>query len=317
VGRVYVSLPLTGPAARAGRDVLQGARVALETANGAAPELVVFDGFAPDREARAVENARRAAGDPVALAYLGDFHSSQVASAAPILGAAGLLQIAPVATYAGLHGDTLVRLTPHDGVGAQAIAAWLEGGGLDDVLVVHDYGDEYGEPVGAMCAQAARERGLAVRIRPVWDHDEDMLADLGDARALLYVGVAGSGAVGLWDALHAASPELWLLGTDGVAASWLARDISPGAAARTRFFVSARVPLAFYGFEAMALALDAIAAGGEDRAAVSAAARATRDRDSVLGRYSIDADGHTTSTAYGRLAVVDGTLVWDVAPAAP
>jgi ABC-type branched-subunit amino acid transport system substrate-binding protein len=294
--------------------VLQGARVALETANGAPPELVVLDGFAPDRDARAIENARRAAGDDEAVAYIGDFHSSQVESAAPFLGAAGLLQVAPVATYAGLGGDTLVRLTPHDGVGARAIAAWLVEAGVDDVLVVHDHDDGYGEPVGAMCADAARERGLAVRIRPVWDHDEDPLADLGDARALLYVGVAGSGAVGMWDGLHAASPELWLLGTDGVAAFWLARDMSPGAAARTRFFVSARLPMACYGHEAMALVLAAVAAGGGDRAAVTAAARSTRDRDSVLGRYSIDGEGHTTSTAYGRLAVVDGALVWDVAP---
>jgi branched-chain amino acid transport system substrate-binding protein len=311
VGRVYVSLPLTGPIAPAGRDVLQGAQVALETANGAAPELVVLDGFAADRDGQALANARRAADDREALAYVGDFHSSQVAAAAPILGAAGLLQVAPVATYAGLHGDTLVRLTPHDGVGAHAIAAWLVEAGVDDALVVHDYGDEYGEPVGAMCAQAARERGLAVRIRPVWDHDEDPLADLGDAQAVLYVGVAGSGAVGLWHTLHAASRRLWLLGSDGVAASWLARELSPGAAERTRFFVSQRLPMACYGYEAMALVLDAIAAGG-DRAATLRAARGTRDRDSVLGRYSIDAEGHTTSTAYGRLAVVDGALVWDV-----
>ena len=70
--------------------------------------------------------------------------------------------------------------------------------------------------------------------------------------------------------------------------------------------------MAFYGYEAMALVLDAIAAGAGDRAATVRAARATRDRDSVLGRYSVDAEGHTTSTAYGRLAVVDGALVWDV-----
>jgi hypothetical protein len=42
------------------------------------------------------------------------------------------------------------------------------------------------------------------------------------------------------------------------------------------------------------------------------AARATRDRDSVIGRYSIDEHGHTTSKAYGRLAVADGDLVWDL-----
>jgi branched-chain amino acid transport system substrate-binding protein len=217
-----------------------------------------------------------------------------------------------VATYAGLRGATLVRLTPHDGVGARAIAAWLDENGVDDVLVVHDYGDEYGEPVGAMCAQAARERGLAVRIRRVWDHDEDPVADLGDARAVLYVGVAGSGAVGLWHTLYAANPDLWLLGSEGVAQAWFARDMSPAAARRMRLFVAHRAPMAFYGYEAMALVLDAIAGADGDRAAATRTARATRDRDSVLGRYSIDADGHTTSTAYGRLAVVDGALVWDV-----
>ena len=56
----------------------------------------------------------------------------------------------------------------------------------------------------------------------------------------------------------------------------------------------------------------AIAPAGGDRVAIARAARSTRDRDAVLGRYSIDAEGHTTSTAYGRLAVVDGALVWDV-----
>jgi branched-chain amino acid transport system substrate-binding protein len=217
-----------------------------------------------------------------------------------------------VATYAGLGGDTLVRLMPHDGIGALAIADWLVDAGVRELLVVHDYGDEYGLPVGAMCAQAARDRGLAVRIRPVWDHDEAPADDLGAAQAVLYVGVAGSGAVALWHTLHAARPDLWLLGSEGVAERWLAQALEPAAAERSRFFVANRAPLAFYGYEAMALVLDAIAAGGGDRAATARAARATRDRDSIIGRYSIDAEGHTTSTAYGRLAVVDGALVWDV-----
>ena len=64
----------------------------------------------------------------------------------------------------------------------------------------------------------------------------------------------------------------------------------------------------------MALVLDAIAQGGGDREATARAARATRDRDSILGRYSIDSDGRTTTTAYGRVAVVDGALAWDNAP---
>jgi branched-chain amino acid transport system substrate-binding protein len=311
LSRVYASLPLSGPQGALGRDVLRGAELALERANGAAPELVVLDSFGADREAEAVENARRAAADGEALAYLGDFHSSQVMESAPLLGEADLLGVAPVATYIELSGPTLVRLMPHDGVGAAAIAAWLVEAGVRDLLVVHDHGRQYGVPVGEMCVRAARDRGLAVRPRPVWDQDEPPAGDLDDAEAVLYVGVAGSGAVELWHDLHAANPAMWLLGTEGVAEPWLARELIPSAAACTRFFVAQRAPFAFYGFEAMALILDAVAAAGADRAAIVAAARATRDRDSILGRYSIDQHGHTTSTAYGRLAVAGGELVWD------
>jgi branched-chain amino acid transport system substrate-binding protein len=312
LGRVYASLPLSGPQGALGRDVLRGAQLALERADGTAPELVVLDSVGRDREAEAVANARRAAADPEALAYLGDFHSSQVMESAPVLGDANLLQVAPVATYIELSGPTLVRLSPHDGVGANAIAAWLADAGVRDLLVVHDHGEQYGIPVGEMCVRAARERALAVRSRPVWNHDEPPAADLNGAEAVLYVGVAGSGAIALWQDLHTADPGMWLLGSEGVAAAWLARDLSPSAAARTRFFVAQRAPFAFYGFEAMTLILDAVASAEDDRAAIARAARATRDRDSVLGRYSIDEQGHTTSTAYGRLVVADGELVWDL-----
>jgi ABC-type branched-subunit amino acid transport system substrate-binding protein len=68
VSSVYASLPLTGPAAGAGRDVLRGAQLALEDADGTAPELVILDGFAPDREGQAIANAQRAAQDEEALA---------------------------------------------------------------------------------------------------------------------------------------------------------------------------------------------------------------------------------------------------------
>jgi branched-chain amino acid transport system substrate-binding protein len=309
--RVYASLPLSGPLCALGREVLRGAELALERLDGAAPELVSLDAHGADREAVAVANARRAADDDRALAYLGDFFSSQVMETAPVLGRAGLLQVAPVATFYELRAPTLVRLMPHDGVGAAAVAAWLLDVGVRDLLVVHDHDEQYGVPVAAMCVRAARERGLAVRSRPVWNHDEPPAADLDGAQAVLYVGVAGSGAVALWKGLHAADPRLWLLGTEGVAVPWLAAELEPGAAERSRFFVAQRAPFGFYGFEAMALILDALAAGGADRAAVVRAARTTRERDSVLGRYSIDEDGHTTSTAYGRLAVVGGQLVWD------
>jgi branched-chain amino acid transport system substrate-binding protein len=308
VGRVYVSLPLRGPSARAGREVLRGAELA--RANRAA-DVVVLDSSGVDREAQAVTNAKRAAFDEAAVAYLGDFHSSQVHATAPILGAAGLVQVAPVATRADLRGPTLVRLMPHDGVGARAVAAWLDEIAVREVLVVHDHDSDYGIPVGQMSVEAARERGIAARHRPVWNHDEDFTADLGSAGAVLYVGVAGSGAVQMWSDLHAANPKLWLLGSEGVAHEWLAHELDPSTASRTKFFVSQRAPLALYGFEATALILDAVGQAGAERGAVLDTIRATRDRDSVVGRYSLDGDGHTT-LGYGRMAVVDRQLVWDL-----
>jgi branched-chain amino acid transport system substrate-binding protein len=311
VTRVYASLPLTGPVAGLGREVLRGAELALEAANEAAVELVAVDSFGDDREERAIVNARRAVEDVKSLAYLGDFHSSQVMVTAPLLGEAGLLQVAPVATFIGLHGPTLVRLMPHDGVGARAIADWLARVSVRELLVVHDHGEQYGVPVGAMCVDAARDRGLVARSRPVWGYGEAPAEDIGEAQAVLYVGVAGSGAVALWHALHAARPGLWLLGAEGVAEPWLARELEPSVAERTRFFIAQRASFGFYGYEAMALILDAVAYGGADRTAIVRAARTTSDRDSILGRYSIDADGNTTTTAYGRLAVVGGQLVWD------
>jgi ABC-type branched-subunit amino acid transport system substrate-binding protein len=307
---VYASLPLTGRLGHQGRELLRAAELAAEQRQGPA-ELIPLDSSAEDREEQAIANADRATADPDAVAYLGDFHSSQVMQTAPILGAAGMLAVAPAATFAALDGPTLVRLMPHDGVGATAVAEWLVGAGVERLLVVHDHGRDYGVSVGGMCADAARSRGLDVRARPVWNHDERPADDLGDAEAVLYVGVAGSGAAGMWRELHAANPQLWLLGSEGVADPGLACEIPEAAAARTRFFVAPRAPLPFYGFEAMALILDSIEAGGGDRASTVRAARTTRDRSSIVGRYSIDEQGHTTSTAYGRLRITGGELVWD------
>jgi Periplasmic binding protein len=244
VPRVYASLPLSGPAARLGRDLLQGVRLALEQ-SGADVELVALDSFGEDREEQAVENARRAAADAEALAYLGDFHSSQVLETAPVLGEAGLLAVAPVATFAELRGSTLVRLMPNDRVGARAIADWLAGVGTAELLIVHDHDADYGVAVGAMCDAAARERGLNVRTRPIWNHDEPWEEDVGGAGAVLYVGVAGSGVVGLWRDFHAYNPRMWLLGSEGVAEPWLAQRLRASAAERTRFFVAPRAPFAF------------------------------------------------------------------------
>jgi ABC-type branched-subunit amino acid transport system substrate-binding protein len=99
VPRVYVSLPLSGPSREPARELLRGVRLAAEPADA---ELVVADTTGGDeRDALALAHARAAIADPEALAYLGDFHSSQVCATAPLLSQAEMLQVAPVATFAG------------------------------------------------------------------------------------------------------------------------------------------------------------------------------------------------------------------------
>jgi ABC-type branched-subunit amino acid transport system substrate-binding protein len=65
--------------------------------------------------------------------------SCWVAASSRILGPAGLLQVAPVATWVELGGPTLIRLLPDDGVGADAIADWLVKADVADLLIVHDH----------------------------------------------------------------------------------------------------------------------------------------------------------------------------------
>ena len=68
-------------------------------------------------------------------------------------------------------------------------------------------------------------------------------------------------------------------------------------------------PYAIYGYETMALALDVLKRAGDkanDRAEVVKALLATKDRESVLGTYSIDANGDTSLTDYGLYTIEDG-----------
>ena len=66
----------------------------------------------------------------------------------------------------------------------------------------------------------------------------------------------------------------------------------------------------------MSVVLDAIrnaGARGNNRQAVIDAFFAMRDRNSVLGRYSVDAGGETTPARYGVDRVVNGRLApWRV-----
>ena len=73
-------------------------------------------------------------------------------------------------------------------------------------------------------------------------------------------------------------------------------------------------PYAIYGYEAMAVMLDAIKRAGDkgnDRQAVVDEFFKTKGRDSVLGTYDIDENGDTTLSDYGGNRIEGGKLVFD------
>jgi branched-chain amino acid transport system substrate-binding protein len=71
-------------------------------------------------------------------------------------------------------------------------------------------------------------------------------------------------------------------------------------------------PEALYGYEAMRLVLDAIRAGGADRARViDAALRIRERRDSPLGPYRLRATGEVESTSFALYALRDGRFTFE------
>src|SRR5439155_26781263 len=102
---VYVSMPLRGPEAADGRDVVDGARLALSDARGRAGRLAVRAVYLDDTAAvgghvrwsgaAAAANGRRAAEDATAIAFVGDLDSGASRFSLPITNGARMLQVSP------------------------------------------------------------------------------------------------------------------------------------------------------------------------------------------------------------------------------
>jgi hypothetical protein len=105
---VYVSVPLSGPDARDGLAVADGARAALDDAGGEAAgievKVVVADsgpgvsgGQKGSEATLAAANARQATEHSNAIAYIGEVDSAATRASLPVTNKAGLLQISPSA----------------------------------------------------------------------------------------------------------------------------------------------------------------------------------------------------------------------------
>jgi branched-chain amino acid transport system substrate-binding protein len=233
---------------------------------------------------------------------------------------------------------TFGRLPPGDSIEGAAQVKLMRLLGVHSVYVVDDQ-DPFHLPLSDIVAAGAAHAGIAVAA-----HDSLTLAPStlytgeierivkSGAQAVFLAGSDGLGAVSLWRQLHAADPGLLLLGTSAMAdeaftshvgaagantyltTPVLSTALYPARAQRVlsdyrRDFGSAGGPYALYGYEAMSVVLDVIrsaGAHGNDRQVVIDRFFSTRNRDSVIGRYSIRPDGETTLSRYGVDRVVGG-----------
>jgi branched-chain amino acid transport system substrate-binding protein len=264
--------------ARAADAVSEGERLALADTGGRAGgrrvRLVELDSSAPGAETwdpAAVEaNARRAADDPSAVAYVGELDFGGSAISVPVTSDAGLLQVSPGDGLTTLtrpdpaepeelperyyHGGSrnFTRLVPTDALQAAAVLDWVRDDGVRRLAIVRD--DRlFVRELAAAAGVAARERHVAVTTveearRNASDY-ADLARDTAELRpdAVLYTGLGDAAGDRVLAALHRALPGASLYGTAALAAS------AGDAHAPPAYVVRAVAPAAAYGARARRL----------------------------------------------------------------
>ncbi len=269
---VWSSLPLQGPEARTSRDILEGQKLALLQAGGRVGPYTVklssldaataaAEGWEPERVG---ENARRALRDRTSIAYLGESASGATAISLPILNAAGIPQVSPQASYAGLtqaagagKGEperyypagvrSFARVVPPDTAEAAALAAGLEERDCARVALL-EARDLEGQGL-ARALRAALRTAAGVEAGPslaVTDDSDprDVAEEVAEAGVdcAVYAGGAEPWLPALLDGLHAARPGLWLLAGSSAAHAGVTGELDPGTQAR--ILIAAPAPAA-------------------------------------------------------------------------
>ena len=320
---VYVSLPLTGPRGIDGHEAADGARLALEEAQGKAGSLQVLAHFLDDAKGKPWDpvavgvNARTAVQDHTTAAYIGELDSEPTRASAPITNQAGILQVSPGAGAVDLTGPaagypdspdryrpsgnvSFARTVPSDEVVVDAAATWASELGVTAAAVTSD-GSPFQNLAASEFRSAAADHGIQVsRGKPP---PKVAVAPGGGERAVYEPG-AGRLTV------YGASTQMLQLSAE------LDPPLLPDKSFDSRFahrFHRNPGPSAAYGYEAMALVLQGIGSSGSDASSLRDDVRhavigAHRD-GTVLGSYSITSEGDTTECMIQRYRIESAARV--------
>jgi branched-chain amino acid transport system substrate-binding protein len=243
---------------------------------------------------------------------------------------------------------TYARVLPKDTYQGAALAALAKEKGCASAYILNDK-EVYGAGLAKNVELAAKKVGLEIKGDEGIDKNAANYRSLATkikatgAQCFIYSGITANNAVQIFKDMAAALPDAPLLGPEGVGESGffdpkdggLPADVAkrvlitiPGVApeeyppAGKEFLKAYEAKFgeknpdryAVYGYESMSLLLDAIKRAGEegsDRTAVAKQLLATKDREGVFGKYSIDKNGDITLTPYGVYRIEDGALVFD------
>lgn len=243
---------------------------------------------------------------------------------------------------------TFARIIPNDAVQAAVQATLQKSEGCTRTYVFNDE-QVYGQGLANTFKAIAASRGIAVSGVQGYDRTTSNYRSVAQSAAaagatcVFLAAMVDSGSVQLAKDVAAAIPRAKIFSADGLEASAFFDPKTGGvpAALDSRMFMTAatlapndyplagqaffkqyfakygkREGYALYGYEAMALLLDAIKRATNDgttiasRSKVVAAIFSTKDRRSVLGTYSIDPNGDTTLRRYGVYRIVAGRLAF-------
>jgi branched-chain amino acid transport system substrate-binding protein len=257
--RIYSSQPLRGALAPQARALVRGEQLALEDARGRAGKWRIdyralndADPLTGTWEPGMVSaNARQAAQDDKAIAYLGEMGTGASAVAIPILNETKILEVSPTDTITGFtrrinanpgepekyyptKDENFARLVPPDDVQAAALLQLLQDNRSKRVFVVHDQ-DLYGQGVVKAFTRGARAKGIeVVKVQGVDAENVDPARLAGDIAtaggdAFLYAGEALPQVPPLYAAVAAAAPRTRLYGTYTQVNPAFAGRLAPGA----------------------------------------------------------------------------------------
>jgi branched-chain amino acid transport system substrate-binding protein len=244
---VYSSMPLHGAAKAQAVAIVNGIKLAVKQAGGSAGPWAINYISLDDSTAaagkwdpvRCAANARRAAADPNAVYYVGEFNSGCSEVSIPILNQANVPQVSPDNTYVGLtthdpgsapgepskyypSGErTYLRISARDTVEAGALLTAMHRDGCRRVAIANDQG-AYGYGLAALMGSLKHRYG--VRIDSSIGIDPTARSYRAYARSLraqhvdcfMFAGIASSNAVLVTEAVAGAIPRAKLYGGDGI-----------------------------------------------------------------------------------------------------